>query len=233
MLQILASGIAAHALYREATESSFDDIFKLARSILENGRLLPIHYAERASILENLPFLQDAITIYTRNIKRLNANCNVAHLAKYLFKSEPSYVFNKSCTCGITHSHQSTICNININILLQEGLQNIQRAIDDAKNLSFKCQTCSALTNSIFNYEKQILIDTTVFTDNTYINRNPNIKHNFNTIAKTITLNDKIYILVGVVHYISYGSSRNGHYISFAFAGTHWYIYDDLKKNVK
>lgn len=72
-----------------------------------------------------------------------------------------------------------------------------------------------------------------VFTDNTYINRNPNVKHNIDTLAKTITLNDNTYILAGLIHYISCGSNTNGHYIAFSFAGTHWYIYDDLKKNAK
>ena len=52
LLQLVASRIATHEAYREATESCTDGIFKLARSILENGRLFSIHYNERASILE-------------------------------------------------------------------------------------------------------------------------------------------------------------------------------------
>jgi len=98
LLQLVISGIATHT-YREAIESCNDDIFKLARSILKDGRLHPIHYTERAFILENLSFFRDTVSIYTRDIKRLNTNCNAAHLAEHLFINAPSYVFVKSCTC--------------------------------------------------------------------------------------------------------------------------------------
>lgn len=108
---------------------------------MENGTLLSKHYVERASILENLPLFRDATTKYTRKIRRLNANCNVAHLSEYLFKNEPSYVVTKFCTCGSTNSQASTICNINIDILLQEELQYIQRAIEDVQMLRSKCRT--------------------------------------------------------------------------------------------
>jgi len=152
ILQIVVNNIATHTSYREATASSFDDIFKLARSILENGTLLLKHYAERASILENLPLFRDATTKYTRKIRRLNANCNVTHLSEYLFKNEPSYVVTKFCTCGSTNSHASTICNINVDILLQKGLQYIQRAIEDVQMLRSKCRTCGTTTNNNITY---------------------------------------------------------------------------------
>jgi len=57
------------------------------------------------------------------------------------------------------------------------------------------------------------------------------IKHDLNSIAKNIVLNNTTYVLVGIVHYMQYkNSTDNGHYIVFAFAGTKWYEYDDLKK---
>lgn len=84
--------------------------------------------------------------------------------------------------------------------------------------------------NNNITYGTQLLIDTSVFTDNTYINRNTSINHNLNSIEKTITLTNRTYILAGVIHYISYGGNRSGHYVAFTFAGTHWYLYDDLKK---
>jgi len=92
LLQLVASGIATHAAYRNAVESSSDSIIRLAISLLEDGRILSKHYNERASILQNLPLFRDSVKSYTRNIKRLNANCNVAHLADNLFLNEPNYV---------------------------------------------------------------------------------------------------------------------------------------------
>jgi len=139
LLQLVMSGIATHTSYREAIESCNDDIFKLARSILKDGRLHPIHYTERASILENLSLFRDAVSIYTRGVKRLNTNCNAAHLAEHLFINAPSYEFVKSCTCGATNSRTSVICNINVDILFHQGLQNMQQAIDDTRNITSKC----------------------------------------------------------------------------------------------
>lgn len=94
ILQIVASAIATHTAYGDAVRSSSDSIFHLAANILEYGKLLSTHYTERATILQDVPILKDKITIYTRNIMRLNANCNVAHLAEYVLKNEPSYNFS-------------------------------------------------------------------------------------------------------------------------------------------
>ena len=105
----------------------------------------------------------------------------------------------------------------------------MQRAIDDAQNIPSNCQKCGALACSNFEYGKHILIDTSVFTDHRYLNRNVNNKH-LNSIAKTVTMNNINYVLAGIVHYIQYGNTNNGHYIAYALVGTHWYKYDDLKK---
>lgn len=90
-------------------------------------------YNKRTSILKKLPIFKNAITTYTCNIMRLNANCNAAHLAEYLFKNEPSYIYNKYCLCDIVNTRQIITCNVNIDILLQEGLQYMQKIIDDVK----------------------------------------------------------------------------------------------------
>jgi len=78
--------------YRNAVESSSDSIIRLAISLLEDGRILSKHYNERASILQSLILFHDSIKSYTRNIRRLNTNCNVAHLAGYLFLNEPLFL---------------------------------------------------------------------------------------------------------------------------------------------
>lgn len=106
----------------------------------------------------------------------------------------------------------------------------MQQAIDDAQNITSKCQICGALAESNFKYGNHIIIDTSVFTDYRYRHGNANIKHYLNSVAKTITMNDANYILASVVHYTQTGNINNGHYIAYAFAGTYWYKYDDLKK---
>jgi len=187
--------------------SSTAEIFELARSILENGTLLPTHYEKRASILQNLSLFKRAITNYTRKIKRLNANCNVAHLSEYLFKDQPSYIFTRSCThCNTIHSRVSAICHINVDILLQ-GLQNVQRAIKDTKISNSKCESCGKIAESSFTYGTQIVIDTFVFTDSTYADSNT--KHDLNLISKVINLNNSNYVLAEIVHYISYGKKES------------------------
>jgi len=150
LLQLVMSEIATHTSYREAIESCNDDIFKLTRSILKDGRLHPIYYTERAPILKNLSLFRDAVSIYTRGIKELNTNCNAEHF----FINALSYVFVKSCTCSATNSRISVICNINIDILFHQGLQNMQQAIDDTRNITSKCQNCGALIGSIFKHDK-------------------------------------------------------------------------------
>lgn len=188
---------------------------------LEHGTILSKHYNERATILQDLSLFHDAITTYTRNIKRLNANCNAAHLAEHIFKNEPSCIYNKSCSCGSIGSRQIITCNVIVDILLQEGLQHMQRAINDVKNINSTCRSCGALAENSITYGKHIIIDTSIISDNRYVNRRLDIKHDLNSIAKSIVLNNTTYMLVGIAHYMQYKNSTNdGHYIAFTFAGT-------------
>jgi len=123
----------------------------------------------------------------------------VAHLSEYFFENEPSYMYTKSCSCGNTESRKIITCNVNVDILLQKGLQQMQHAIDDAKNIKSKCRTCNAQAECCVTYGKHILIDTSIFTDDTYINNKSDVKHNLNSIAKIITLNNINYILADIV----------------------------------
>jgi hypothetical protein len=106
ILQLIANGIAAHEAYRKAVQLS-EGIYQLARSILKNGKILSVYYDKRACILQDLPLFSNTIKNYTRGIKRLHTNCNAAHLAEYLFDSEPSCVFTRSCSCEDMHTRQT------------------------------------------------------------------------------------------------------------------------------
>lgn len=67
-------------------------------SILHAGRITTNHYKGRAKILLSFSLFNDALTIYTRRIFKLNTDCNVAHLINYLFidilncQKKPLYV---------------------------------------------------------------------------------------------------------------------------------------------
>jgi len=68
------------------------------------------------------------------------------------------------------------------------GTTFVQRAIDDMKNISCKCYTCGALTETTVTCDKHIIINTSIFIDKTYIQQN--MKHSLISIAKTVTLNN-------------------------------------------
>lgn len=106
----------------------------------------------------------------------------------------------------------------------------MQRAIDDVRNINSTCRTCGALAEYCMTYGKHIIIDSSNFSDSRYVNRRLDIRHDLNSITKSIVLNNINYILVDIVHYIQCDNKNNGHYTAFAFTGTKWYEYDDLRK---
>lgn len=61
-------------------------------------------------------------------------------------------------------------------------------------------------------------------TDYHYENKNKIIVHTLGSIAKTITIEQKSYMLMGVVDY----NEEKEHYVAYAPAGIYWYCYDDL-----
>lgn len=94
ILQLVTNGIAAHAAYRNAIQSS-EDIFQWRDPFWKNTLNT---LQQTSSILQDLPLFSEAlIKNYTRGIKRLNANYNATHLTEYLFKNELNCVFTKSC----------------------------------------------------------------------------------------------------------------------------------------
>jgi len=156
------------------------------------------------------------------------------HLADYLFLNEPSCTITTTCTCDIKKSRRILTLNINVDILLQDGLQHMQRAINDIRNVNSICRTYNTSKEYCNIYQafigNHIIIDSSIFTDYRYNNRPLDLKHTLNSITKYITLHDINYILTGIVHHTQYDDRNNGHYIAFALSGTRWYKYDDLNK---
>lgn len=231
-LHLVTSGIATIKCYDDKMKISNNATVKLANSILSAGKILQSHYNERAKILLNLLLFKDALTIYTRAISKLEATCNVAHLITYLFSDLPSCSIITECLCASARTRQTVELHINVNILLNKGLQHVQEAIDDALNISSKCKKCLENVNESTEYGPHLFIDTSVFTDEGYTNRDITIAHSLQTISTEIKIKSNLYVLVGIVHYInsSYDNNVSGHYVAYARCGAHWYEHDDLKK---
>ena len=211
-----------YALY---AETSSNTVLQLARSIVEEGKIAPSHYVERARILLDLQHLFKP-TSYTRHIDSLDTRCNVAHLAEYLFRKSPTYHWTKSCgKCGLTNERSCQFLPINVNVILTKGFNYLQEAIEDTALCSiYNCKDCNIPCKVQTSYGCHVMFDTTVITDPNYrtagdINRTI---HTLGCLAKCITINDTQYILAGTVTY------SNDHYVAYAYNGTTWRQYNDL-----
>jgi len=217
ILHLVASAIATIKRYEENIKFSENRIISLALSILHTGKIIQSHYNERAKILLNLSLFSDAVTMYTRAISKLDANCNVAHLITYLFTDIPSCRKTIECSCTSSRTRQTVELNLNV---------------DDVLMVTTKCRQCLTTVNENVEYGPHLFIDTSIFTDDSYKKRDKTIAHSLDTITTQIKLKSKLYLLIGVVHYLNFGdgSGSSGHYVAYARCGSHWYAYDDLKK---
>lgn len=237
ILQLQMCAIALSRKYKEEIEGSTVPTIKLALSIFEDGKITTKHYAERAKTLSKLRVFADKISQYTRGIWKLNANCNVADLAYYLFGEQPSCTREEKCSCGYKKTRASVTVNVNIGILLCQGLQYMQQAIDTNAASKLTCRECSRSLHEDVRYGPHAIIDTSIFTDPTYNERNTELKHDLDAVPKTIKLGGKLYRLIGAINYYKYaecntGQGRDdGHYVAFAYTGLRWYRYDDTKKH--
>jgi len=72
-----------------------------------------------------------------------------------------------------------------------------------------------------------MMIDASVLSDTNYI-KNIGLEsktYNLESIAKTITMGNKKYILRGIINYLS----NIHHYPALLYTSASWYEYDDLK----
>lgn len=229
LFQILMSSIASNAEYRKKLSESTNQTMKLALKVLHGKKLLTMNcYKERAEILNSIGLFRNAVKLFTRTIKQLDTECNVAHLAEYLFVDIPSYKIKGSCLCGHNFSNSKVFLSINVDV--REGFDLMQKAIDDGQIMKRTCKQCKSIINEEVEYGPHVIIDTSVLTDDTYTTRKTNIcyTHNLESIAKTVEIknNNNIvdqYLLTGLVHW------SPGHYVAYVKTSTHWYLeYNDL-----
>lgn len=154
-----------------------------------------------------------------------------------MFKDLPSCTTTISCnTCKDAKHRSMPTININVDIILKNGLGNMQNAIKDTCTMQHAtfCATCQNPATSITTYGPHLVIDTSVFTDIEYI-RSIDVEEptcSLNTIAKSIKMNNQHYNIAGIVSYHQYQSgTNNGHYTALTYTGSNWYNYDDIMTN--
>ncbi|EFN70902.1 hypothetical protein EAG_00206, partial [Camponotus floridanus] len=101
-------------------------------------------------------------------------------------------------------------------------------AINDVIMSKQTCVKCNNSCHIIEKYGPQIIIDTSIVTDENYL-KNIGLEairsYSLQNIAKNVTIGDNKYLLRGVVNYIKSAC----HYTALLFTNASWYEYDDLK----
>lgn len=226
IIQVIISGILGNRLYREQTIDSNCPIMQLCHNVIDEKKITAKHYKLRANILKDIPMFQ--IKQYTRKIRSLNAKCNAAHLAQIMLRSDPSYSYNVDCSCGYVNGNQYGLLDVNIDMVLRAGFQLMQEAINDNIPADRCCRQCKKTYADTVKHGSHLIIDTSVLTDDGYENQSTTV-HTLGSIAKTVMIGPKSYILMGVVDYIK----EKEHYIAYALSGVYWYCYDDQLKTRK
>lgn len=233
ILQIVMCALASNCTYKSAMVNIDNRLLCLAQDILRQGKLNTKHYKMRGQILSEISIFE--ITKYSAQISALNANSNVAHLAEYLFRTIPSCIKIKSCDyCDKSNVRQLPLVNIDVNIILRNGLINIQQSIEEAVLMRGTCGTCKRTCTEATEYGSHIIIDTSILTDDNYLHDNNIEKHIYRIedVQSNININDKTYLLVDIISYQQYVCKRQinqtGHYVAYIINNNNWYKYDDI-----
>jgi len=142
LLHITVHMIGMNPQYKRIVEAIDDCFFQIAIKIASRGKVTKNEYVERASFLVSLSLFQQAK--YTRRFQSIDAMCNAAHLAEHVFLSVPSLERNKICTlCNYTNNRKFTAVSVNVDILLNKGLQHIQESINDTNSTKQTCPKCN------------------------------------------------------------------------------------------
>jgi len=106
---------ASYCVYKTAMMTTNNPILTLAQNIIQSGKLCAKHYTLRRQILCATLIFQTMTC--TRQISTLNANCNAAHLAEYMFQTTPSCTRMKICKdCNKSIIHKLSLVSINVNV---------------------------------------------------------------------------------------------------------------------
>lgn len=119
-------------------------------------------------ILSNIPIFETKP--YRANVMHLNANCNVSHLAEYLFADFASLTINRKFdNCNDENIRNIAVLSTNVNMLLQNGFSEIQNAILDAnQERESMCKRCHQIITEKYDFKLHLLVDYSIFTDKKY-----------------------------------------------------------------
>lgn len=233
VLQLIMHAIGKDCHYKEIVQQLDHSMIQLGMSVLNRGKVTASDYIERIKILEELDISKKSVT---RHMKIINANCNVAHLTDILFYKLPTVTQIKSCNvCNFKQTRHFPHLHINVGILIKKGLGAVQEAINDMKfndiESTCKCNKCVGIITRKHEYGPHVFLDTSLITDPNYENET-HVQSMLDSITKFITVENKNYIMCGIINYISYCKEKlnGGHYIAMVYTGIQWYEYDDLKK---
>lgn len=125
LFQVVMSAIASNSVYYESLEKSTNQTILLALKILKDKKELTVaSYKQRADILSGLGLFK--IETFTRTIKRIDCECNVVHLAQYLYSDIPSHKTKILCPCGYNFNTQNVTLSVDVNSLLCQGFSFMQ-----------------------------------------------------------------------------------------------------------
>lgn len=176
LFQVIMSAMASNQVYYKILEKSTNQTIQLALKILiGKQKLTMFDYRERANILSKVGLFK--MESFTRTIKRMDTECNVTHLAQYIFNDIPSHKTKVLCKCGYNFETQNITLSINVDLILCQGFSFMQQAIDDEHKTKRTCRKCKTLIEDKIEYGPHLIIDTTVVTDDRYTTRDKNLRH--------------------------------------------------------
>lgn len=233
LVQLIMHACGKENKYKEELQTIKNNLFiELCLNILNRGKIVSANYNKRAIILKNTHICKYTAT---RHMEFLNANCNMDHLIEIIFTNLlPSIIRKNIChQCNYSSYRNFATLHINIDILLTEDLGKIQESINDTlfKEINKNCSQCNSILTQNYECSSHIFLDTSIITHLNY-----KIEHResstLDVITKLINVDDRDYVLCGIINYMSYNhkSKRDGHYTAITFTGMHWYEYDNLKK---
>ena len=167
-------------------------------------------YQERANILVDVSIFE--VTPYWTNAFKYDLKRRASSGTLI-----PSLIISKNCYhCKHESLWKIPVININVNIILQNGLFELQNAILDTNfDENSTCKKCQESASEKYNFQSHLLIDCSVFTDERYA-ASIGIKKKSATlgfILKILKIKEQNNAIVDAVSYHQYASDKNnGHY---------------------
>jgi hypothetical protein len=208
LTQVMINAIVTNETYAEVATVQNNNFCNFAKNIsmINSNKITSNIYQERAKILSGVSLFEK--TPYRKNVTQLNANCNVSQLAEHLFIDFPSLIISKKCKhCNHEDLRKVPVLNINVDILLRNGISALQNSIiDNNEEKDSMCKKCHQSVHEKYTFQSHLLVDSTTFSDKRYAaligikKKNPTLK----SIPHMLNTNGQNYIIPGMVSHKPY-----------------------------